>query len=142
MRTSPTGTSTHLARFANPQTIINEFTSYTEPGETWYDLAQTTAAELSAFRTLDGEPYEFVTLTQPATNRQPSNQDFLASYVNFYVCNGALIMSSFGDDAADREAQEQLAEVYPDREIVALDTDGVAAGGGGIHCATQQQPAI
>lgn len=131
-----------LARFANPTTIIHEYTSYTEPGETWYDLAQTTADELSAFRTLDGAPYEFVALTQPATNRQPSNQDFLASYVNFYVCNGALIMSSFGDDAADGLAQEQLGALYPDREIVAIDTDGVAAGGGGIHCATQQQPAI
>ena len=131
-----------LARFANPQTIIHEYTSYTEPGETWYDLAQATADELAAFETLDGQPYDFVALTQPATNRQPNNPDFLASYVNYYVCNGALIMSAFGDEAADRLAQEQLGELYPDREVVAINIDGVSAGGGGIHCATQQQPAV
>ncbi len=131
-----------LARFANPQTIVHEYTSYTEPGETWYDLAQATAEELAAFRTLGGQPYDFVALTQPATNRQPNNADFLASYVNYYVCNGALIMSAFGDEAADRRAQEQLGELYPDREVVAINVDGVSAGGGGIHCATQQEPAV
>lgn len=130
-----------LARFADPSRVLHEFTSYVEPGETWYELAQATAAELAKFRTLDGEPYELVSVEQPVTNRQPSNPDFLASYVNFYVCNGAVIMSEFGDDRADCQAQERIAELYPDRKVVALDTDGVAAGGGGIHCATQQQPA-
>lgn len=131
-----------LARFADPSTIIHEFTSYTEPGETWYDLAQATAGELADLQTLDGEPYELVTLQQPATTRQPGNPEFLASYVNFYVCNGAVIMSEFGDGTADDLAREQLGELYPDREVIAIDTDPVSAGGGGIHCATQQQPAV
>ena len=110
-------------------------------GETWYDLALVTADELSEFRTLDGDGYELVAMVQPGSTRQPGNPDFLASYVNFYVCNGGLIMSSFGDSAADGRAREQLEALYPDREVVALNTDAVSAGGGGIHCATQQQPA-
>lgn len=60
--------------------------------------------------------------------------------MNYYVCNGAVIAPEFGDEAADATAREVLASLFPDREIVQLDIDALAAGGGGIHCATQQQP--
>ncbi len=130
-----------LARFAHPGLVIHELRSYVEPGETWYDVAVNTAEELNAFRTLDDLPYELATLRQPATPRG-TGAEFLSSYVNYYVCNGGLIMSEFGDDRADRAAQDALEALYPDREFVALNTDAVAAGGGGIHCATQQQPAL
>ena len=53
----------------------------------------------------------------------------------------AVIVPEFGDATADGEAAETIGERYPEREVVALDIDPVAAGGGGIHCATQQQPA-
>ena len=66
----------------------------------------------------------------------------MASYVNYYVCNGAVLIPQFGDARADEAATEAIAGQYPEREIVALDIDPVSAGGGGIHCATQQQPAI
>jgi agmatine deiminase len=129
-----------LARFTNPTTIINEATSYVEPGETWYDVYVETAAALEAFRTLGGDPYEIVTLRQPESFRG-GGDDFLASYVNYYVCNGAVIIPEFGDGAADALAADQIGAEYPDRQIVALNIDPIAAGGGGIHCATQQQPA-
>ncbi len=128
-----------LARFADPTTIVHEYPSYVEPGETWYDLAASTHDELLAIQTLDGRPYDLVQLTQPGTTRQ-SGDAFLSSYVNYYVCNGAVIAPAFGDVAADGRAVEALADLYPGREVVALDIDPVAAGGGGIHCATQQQP--
>ena len=44
--------------------------------------------------------------------------------------------------AADVAARGVLSQLFPDREIVMLDIDALAAGGGGIHCATQQQPAV
>jgi agmatine deiminase len=62
-------------------------------------------------------------------------------YLNFYVCNGAVISSQFGDKAADAAAKKVLQGLFPDREIVLLNIDALAAGGGGIHCSTQQQPA-
>ncbi len=130
-----------LARFTEPGVILHEFPAFSEPGELWSDVADRTAEELAELRTLDGDPYELVALTQPTSVRR-SNPEFLPSYVNYYLCNGAVVMTSFGDDDADRLAQEQIGARYPDREIVALDTDPVAAGGGGIHCATQQQPAV
>lgn len=130
-----------LARFADPTTIVHEFPSYVEPGEVWYDLAVDTAQSLAGFRTLDGELYRLARLDQPATTRR-SDPEFLASYVNYYVCNGAVLIPQFGDGAADGAAAELIGELYDGREVVSLDIDPVSAGGGGIHCATQQQPAV
>ncbi|ORX82965.1 hypothetical protein K493DRAFT_292159 [Basidiobolus meristosporus CBS 931.73] len=69
-------------------------------------------------------------------------ESFLPSYANFYIANGAIIMPEFGDVVADRRAQEILQEVFPDRVIVPLNIDYVASGGGGIHCATHDQPEV
>ena len=68
--------------------------------------------------------------------------DFVASYVNYYVCNGAVIAAEFGDKAADAEAAAILADLYPGREIVMLNIDAVGEVGGGIHCATHEQPKV
>ncbi|MEM9133319.1 MAG: agmatine deiminase family protein [Actinomycetota bacterium] len=130
-----------LARFADATTIVHEHPSYAEPGETWYDLAQDTATSLETFATLDGAPYELVALQQPTTTRR-QDAEFLASYVNYYVCNSAVLIPEFGDAAADGLAADLIGELYPDREVVVLDIDPVSAGGGGIHCATQQQPSV
>ncbi|MEM8926098.1 MAG: agmatine deiminase family protein [Actinomycetota bacterium] len=130
-----------LARFTDPGTLIHELPSYVEPGETWYDVAVDTEEALAAMTTLDGDPYELVTLRQPETLRR-DDPDFLSSYVNYYVCNGAVLVPSFGDAAADGAAAERIGDRLPGREVIAIDIDPLAAGGGGIHCATQQQPAV
>lgn len=76
---------------------------------------------------------------------QPKNPrgrgaEFLATYMNYYVCNGAVVAPQFGDPPADAAARHVLASLFPGREIVMVNIDPIAAGGGGIHCATQQQP--
>jgi agmatine deiminase len=62
------------------------------------------------------------------------------SYLNYYVVNGAVISAKFGDTAADAAAKAVLQSLYPGRIVVQVTIDGLAVGGGGIHCATQQQP--
>ncbi len=62
------------------------------------------------------------------------------SYINHYICNGAVILCSF-DDPNDEVAKGILETVYPGREIVLVDARALFARGGGIHCITQQQPA-
>ena len=62
--------------------------------------------------------------------------------MNYYVCNGAVIAPEFGDADADSAARGVLQRLFSDREIVMVDIDPIAAGGGGIHCATQQQPKV
>jgi agmatine deiminase len=81
-------------------------------------------------------------LEAPGTVRADyDTSDFAAGYLGFYVCNGAVIMQEFGDDQADKAAQQALQRAFPERDIIAINIDGIAAGGGSIHCATQQEPA-
>ena len=63
------------------------------------------------------------------------------SYINHYVLNHGVLLCSF-DDPRDKEAKAILREVYPGREIVLVDAKELFKRGGGIHCITQQQPAI
>ncbi len=63
------------------------------------------------------------------------------SYINHYVLNDGVLLCSF-DDPRDKEARAILRDVYPGREIVLVDAKELFKRGGGIHCITQQQPAI
>lgn len=63
------------------------------------------------------------------------------SYINHYVVNGGVILCSF-DDPHDMVAADILRQVYPDRTVVSVDARPLFARGGGIHCITQQQPAV
>ena len=65
---------------------------------------------------------------------------FAAGYINYYLCNAGLILPAFGDPAADQAARTALEALYPHRQVVQIRTDAISAGGGGIHCTTQQQP--
>lgn len=130
-----------LARFADERTIVVDRPAFDEPGDPWTEVAARTNEQIRAARTADGDPYEVIEVVQPATTRG-SGDSFLATYMNYYVCNGAVIAPEFGDADADAAAREVLQGLFPDREIVQVDIDGLAAGGGGIHCATMQQPAL
>lgn len=61
------------------------------------------------------------------------------SYINHYICNGAVILCAF-NDPNDAKAKSILERAYPGREIVLVDARELFARGGGIHCITQQQP--
>lgn len=61
-------------------------------------------------------------------------------YVGYYHVNGAIIMGQFGDANADLAAFESIQALYPEQRVIQICTDGLASGGGSIHCATQQQP--
>lgn len=64
-----------------------------------------------------------------------------ASYANFYIANGVVIVPTF-NDRNDRIALNTLAEVFPDREVVGIHAVDLVWGLGTLHCLTQQQPAI
>jgi agmatine deiminase len=129
-----------LARFSKPGLIVLDRPAFDDPGEVWFDTSVKTKNALAAVDVRGGGPFDFAELVQP-TSPRGKGTDFLSSYVNYYVCNGAVITPSFGDRKADQAAAETLRTLYPGREIVQVDIDPIAAGGGGIHCATQQQPA-
>lgn len=90
-----------------------------------------------------GRTLEVHALAAPSTVRPKYDcKEFAAGYVNFYVCNGAVIAPEFGDTAADAYAHRTLASLFPGRTVVSVNIDAVAAGGGGIHCVTQQVPRV
>ncbi|MGB2756101.1 MAG: agmatine deiminase family protein, partial [Acidimicrobiia bacterium] len=130
-----------LARFASSEIIVIDKPAFEDPEDPWVQVAERTREQLTEARTVSGKPYELITMTQPE-NPRGSGDEFLATYMNFYVCNGAVIAPSFGDTSADDAARGFLAEHFHDREVVMIDIDPLAAGGGGIHCATQQQPSL
>lgn len=67
--------------------------------------------------------------------------DFVASCVNHYICNGAIIMAEFGDTDSDQRAAAYMRAAYPNREVIQINVDTLGGLGPGIHCATQQLPA-
>jgi agmatine deiminase len=65
---------------------------------------------------------------------------FAPCYLNAYVANGAVITGRFDDVERDEAAQNALEAAFPGRDVVMLQIDHIAAGGGGVHCLTQPMP--
>jgi agmatine deiminase len=62
-----------------------------------------------------------------------------ASYVNFYIANGGIVMPLF-EDPHDRDAVDLLTRLFPDRRVIGVNSREILLGGGNIHCITQQIP--
>lgn len=130
-----------LARFVKPGQVLIQMGEEVDAQDPWSVSAFETHDILAQATDADGRKLELVLLPEPYDIRIDS-PDFVSSYVNYYVCNGAVIAAEFGDKAADAEAAEILADLYPGREIVMLNIDAVGEVGGGIHCATHEQPKV
>lgn len=98
-------------------------------------------AALDTYDALIAAKLDVEVIPEPEIRRIDSI-DFVASYANYYACNGAVIAAQFGDTEADKIASDALAKHYPNREIITLNVDALGEVGGGIHCATQQMPKI
>lgn len=131
------GHTDFYARFARPGVVVAGY----DPDPNSFDHAVTKKhlEILTAATDADGRKLEVVVLEAPQTVRK-TDEDFAAGYINFYVCNGAVIVPEFGDARADAKAKTKLKSLFPGRVIEQLNIDGIAAGGGGIHCTTQQEP--
>ena len=133
------GHTDFYARFAKPGVVIAGY----EPDTGVFDHAVTKRhlEILRAATDAGGKRLQVMVLEGPGTIREKFASDsFAAGYVNFYVCNGAVIAPEFGDAKADAAARDGLERAFPRRKVVQLNVDGLAAGGGGIHCTTQQEP--
>jgi agmatine deiminase len=126
-----------ITRFVNPTTVVTAV----EPNRDDANHA-ILAANLRRLRTArdqDGGPLEIVEIPMP----RPvvfSGQRLPASYANFYISNGLVLVPVF-NDPNDRLALNMLAEAMPNHQIVPIYCGDFIWGLGAIHCATQQQPA-
>jgi agmatine/peptidylarginine deiminase len=125
-----------LARFAGPEAIV--FQACDDPADSHYAELGAMADEIAALRTTSGQPYRLFPLpwAQPIVDQ---GRRLAASYANFLVINGAVLMPAYGDPADDRAAGV-LADAFPDREIVQIPCRSLIWQNGSLHCITMQLP--
>ncbi len=125
-----------LARFADPYTIV--YQACDDPDDAHYDALQRMTHELAALRTLDGKPYRLFALpwARPIID---DGRRLAASYANFLIVNGAVLMPAY-DDPADNIAAAILEIAFPNREVVQVPCRPLIWQNGSLHCLTMQLP--
>ena len=125
-----------ITRFVAADTVVTAV----EPDTSDYNhepLAEN-LARLRAARIAGGKQLNIVELPlpKPVVFR---GQRLPASYANFYIANGTVLMPTF-HDPNDRVALNILAELFPEREVIGIHAVDLVWGLGTLHCMTQQQP--
>lgn len=126
-----------LARFVGPATVVTALES--DPTDANYAALHENFVRLSAMTDAQGRRLEVIPLPMPkpvyyGPTRLP------ASYANFYVINGLVLVPQFDDPAADAAAIALLRGIFPGREVVGQRAVDLILGRGAFHCATQQEP--
>jgi agmatine deiminase len=125
-----------IARFVDERTVVAAVER--DEGDPNHEPLRDNFDRLAAARDQDGHPLRVVALPMP----RPvifQGQRLPASYANFYVANGLVLVPTF-NDPADRVALNNLAELFPDRSVVGIHCVDFVLGLGTLHCMTQQQP--
>ncbi len=145
----------NLACFVRPGEVLLSWCD--DPADPHYHVSRDAEARLLAARDAQGRKLAVRHIPMPKAmffqaeeaagidqtaygmNRR-AGERLAASYVNFYIANGAIIAPEF-DVETDVEAKRVLAALFPDRAIIMIPGREILLGGGNIHCITQQQPA-
>ncbi len=127
-----------IAVFTGPGAVMAEAPG--APDHPWHAARQANIDALGQATDAAGNPLR-ITLLPDAASAPDIGERFCKSYLNFYLPNGAVIAPAYGVHE-DGAAREILQDAFPDRELVFLPITDIAIGGGGIHCVTQQEPAL
>ena len=127
-----------LARFAPDDTILH---ATCDRADDWHagPLGRM-AAELSALRTAAGRPYRLLPLPIPRPLHDADGRRLAASYANFLVINGAVLVPTYRDPAADAAALATLGAAFPGRAVHGVDVLPLIVENGSLHCVTMQLP--
>ncbi len=135
------GHTDFYARFVKPGSVVAGLEGDVESFD--YKVTRQHQKLLEAADDAAGKRVGVVTIASPErVRRKLESKEFAAGYINFYVVNGAVIAPEFGDKKADARCHEVLAKLFPDRKVVQINIDAIAAGGGGVHCATLNEPLV
>ncbi len=127
-----------LARLCDPSTIA--YVACDDPADEHYDDLKSMEKELQAFRTAAGQPYRLVALPWPRARFDNDGARMPATYANFLIINGAVLVPTYAD-AADHVALERLRGCFPEREVIGIDCLPLIYQHGSLHCVTMQIPA-
>ena len=124
-----------LARFCNARTIA--YVQCNDASDSHYTALH--AMEQELFALAGREQIDLVPLPMPAAQFDDNGHRLPATYANFLIINGAVLVPVY-DCETDASALDQLAEAFPDREIIGIDCRSLIAQHGSLHCVTMQLP--
>ena len=127
-----------LTRFVDPTTVVTIVCE--DPVDCDYEPLQENYRRLQGMKDQDGQPLRVVALPTPGPQLREGHR-MPASYANFYIANGVVLVPVFGDPN-DQRALSVLAELLPGREIKGIYATDLVWGLGAFHCVTQQQPQV
>ena len=122
--------------FVRPGTVL--FETNPDPRDPHTRILAENLAVLRHETDAKGRAFEVIPIAE-AVDAEVTSEVFARSYINFYLPNGGVILPGYGTKG-DAAARALLASVFPDRKVVQIDVNTVAAGGGAVHCITQEQP--
>jgi agmatine deiminase len=129
----------NVACFAAPGVIIIQTCS--DKNDPDYVLSRENLEMLKNATDAKGRSFKIIEIEKP---EKTFYEDTLLtlSYLNFYFVNDGIILPIFGgkNTEKDKNAEEILKNVFPDRKIITVNGLIVARGGGNVHCLTQQMP--
>lgn len=126
-----------LARFAAPDLIV--YQACDDARDPHHAELSAMAAELAALRQPDGNPYRLAALPWPRPVHAADGRRLAASYANFLVVDGGVLVPVYGDPA-DARAQDVLAAAFPGRAVLGVPARALIEENGSLHCVTMQLP--
>jgi agmatine deiminase len=126
-----------LARFCPDDTIV--YAACDVPEEEHYAPLKAMAEELDSFRTREGRPYRLIGLPWPEACHDEEGQRLPATYANFLVINGAVLVPTYGSPR-DSEALCAIGKAFPGRRVTGVPCLPLLTGRGSLHCITMQIP--
>jgi len=126
-----------LARLCPDDTIV--YVTCDDPADEHSDALRRMEEELRALRTKDGRPYRLLPLPWPSPCYDEDGERLPATYANFLIVNGAVLVPTYGD-RKDAEALATVAHAFPGREVIGIDCRPLILQHGSLHCVTMQLP--
>ena len=127
----------NIARYVRPGVVMA--VTCDDPADPNHAILNDNLARLKKAHDAKGRALEVIELPLPREARHLDGQRLALSYVNYYIANGGVVMPSF-DDANDALAYDIVSKAFLERRVTQVPALPILAGGGGIHCITQQQP--
>jgi agmatine deiminase len=126
-----------LARFCDRETIV--YCHSDDPDNPDHDTLTTMRKELASFTSITGKAYRLVPLPMPQSKRDPEDNLLPATYANFLIINGAVLVPTY-EDPQDESALTVLQNCFPDRDIIGINALPLIHQYGSLHCVTMQFP--
>ncbi len=127
-----------LARFCPNNTII--YQGCDNPLDEHFEQLKLMERELTSFTAPDGSPYRLIALPWPKARFDEQAHRLPATYANFLIINGAVLVPTYRDPENDSTALERIAQAFPGRETIGIDCLSLLEQHGSLHCVTMQLP--